>query len=104
MYFIKICCNEKIHRFGEIVGEGYTSSQTVNNQQFDNPIQHKEVVPAIAQMKLNEFGIVAYNEWIKLPQRFPSVELDIFQIMYLPTSKATITSSDLCLGAKKKYL
>src|SRR5205823_4276295 len=34
-----------------------------------------------AQMELNEYGTIAYNEWIKLPQRFPNFELDVFQIM-----------------------
>ena len=32
-------------------------------------------------MILNEFGTIAYNEWKKLPERFPNVELDIFQVM-----------------------
>ncbi len=32
-------------------------------------------------MVLNDFGRIAYNEWIKLPQRFSNVELDVFQIM-----------------------
>ena len=45
------------------------------------PFSLTKFFPAIAQMKLNEFGIVAYNEWIKLPQRFPNAALDVFQIM-----------------------
>jgi len=32
-------------------------------------------------MVLNEFGKIAYNEWNKLPNRYKSIELDIFQIM-----------------------
>jgi REP element-mobilizing transposase RayT len=32
-------------------------------------------------MVLNEFGEIAYREWVKLPERFPTVELDVFQIM-----------------------
>ena len=32
-------------------------------------------------MVLNEIGMVAYNEWAKLPARFPNFELDVFQIM-----------------------
>lgn len=32
-------------------------------------------------MMLNEFGIVAYNEWVKLSERFSNFELDVFQIM-----------------------
>jgi REP element-mobilizing transposase RayT len=32
-------------------------------------------------MILNEFGLIAYNEWIKLADRFSNFELDVFQIM-----------------------
>ena len=32
-------------------------------------------------MILNEYGMVAYNEWIKLTERFSNFELDVFQIM-----------------------
>jgi REP element-mobilizing transposase RayT len=32
-------------------------------------------------MILNEYGIIAYNEWIKLSKRFTNFELDVFQIM-----------------------
>lgn len=32
-------------------------------------------------MVLNAFGSIAYNEWMKLPERFPNFELDVFQIM-----------------------
>ena len=33
------------------------------------------------EMVLNEMGNIAYNEWIKLTERFPNFELDVFQIM-----------------------
>jgi len=32
-------------------------------------------------MILNGFGQIAYDEWIKLPDRFPNAALDVFQIM-----------------------
>jgi len=32
-------------------------------------------------MVLNEYGWIAYNEWIKLSKRFSNFELDVFQIM-----------------------
>ena len=53
-YFITICCQDRICRFGNI----------------DN-----------GEMVLNEFGQIAYNEWIKLTERFTNFELDVFQIM-----------------------
>ncbi len=60
LYFITICCQDRICRFGDIiVGAGL----------------------APAQMVLNEFGQIAYNEWIKLTERFTNFELDVFQIM-----------------------
>jgi putative transposase len=33
------------------------------------------------KMVLNEYGTIAHNEWTKLSERFPNVELDVFQIM-----------------------
>ncbi len=54
LYFITICCQDRIYRFGKIE----------NNE-----------------MILNEYGIIAYNEWQKLSERFQNFELDVFQIM-----------------------
>ncbi|NDP22611.1 MAG: hypothetical protein GZ091_16240 [Paludibacter sp.] len=58
LYFVTICCHDRICRFGD-VGAGL----------------------APAQMVLNEFGQIAYNEWANLPKRFTNFELDVFQIM-----------------------
>jgi len=33
------------------------------------------------EMVLNVFGQIAYDVWLKLPERFPNFELDVFQIM-----------------------
>jgi len=33
------------------------------------------------EMILNEYGTIAYNEWMKLQERFTNFELDVFQIM-----------------------
>ncbi|HEY5593313.1 MAG TPA: transposase [Paludibacter sp.] len=54
LYFITICCQDRICRFGHV----------------DN-----------GEMVLNEFGQIAYNEWCNLPKRFANFELDVFQIM-----------------------
>jgi putative transposase len=32
-------------------------------------------------MILNEIGQIAYDEWIKLPNRYSNMELNVFQIM-----------------------
>ena len=53
-YFITICCQDMKCRFGKI--------------------ENDEII-------LNEYGMIAYNEWVKLPERFPNFELDVFQIM-----------------------
>jgi len=60
LYYITICCQDRIYRFGEIVAANPDGDQ---------------------EMELNECGWVAYNEWLKLPMRFPNFELDVFQIM-----------------------
>ena len=54
LYFITICCQDRIHRFGHVQ----------NNK-----------------MVLNEFGRIAHDEWQKLPVRFSNIELGAFQIM-----------------------
>jgi putative transposase len=54
MYFITICCKNREHRFGSVVND---------------------------KMILNEYGRIAYDEWIKLSERFPNFGLDVFQIM-----------------------
>jgi REP element-mobilizing transposase RayT len=53
-YFITICCEDRICRFGKVIN---------------------------GEMILNQFGFIAYNEWIKLAERFFNFELDVFQIM-----------------------
>ncbi|MEP7279369.1 MAG: hypothetical protein ABI813_12045, partial [Bacteroidota bacterium] len=54
LYFITLCCEGRICRFGHI-----------NN----------------GEMVLNEYGQIAYNEWMKTPQLRPNIELDTFIIM-----------------------
>jgi putative transposase len=54
LYFITICCEDRVSRFGHI----------------ENGI-----------MLLNECGQIACDEWYKLPERYPVIELDIFQLM-----------------------
>lgn len=54
LYFITICCEDREYRFGNIEND---------------------------KMILNEYGTIAYNEWIKLTERFSNFELDVFQIM-----------------------
>ena len=92
-YFITICCHDRECRFGKIsIGAGFTTA--LNTQ--DEKGQPREIPPTNApdvgagfasalnitpQMILNEYGIIAYNEWLKLPDRFPNFELDVFQIM-----------------------
>jgi REP element-mobilizing transposase RayT len=54
LYFITICCQDRICRFGDVVND---------------------------EMVLNEYGNVAFNEWVKLSERFSNFEMDVFQIM-----------------------
>jgi len=54
LYFITICCQNRICRFGEIEN---------------------------GEMILNDFGKIAHDEWLKLPERYPKMFVDVFQIM-----------------------
>ena len=70
LYFITICCEGMRHRFGKFsVGAPLAGAPLLAGPQND------------AQMILNEYGQIAYNEWLKLAERFSNFELDVFQIM-----------------------
>ncbi|MEP7080084.1 MAG: hypothetical protein ABI784_05120 [Ginsengibacter sp.] len=53
LYFITICCQDRIWRFGEIVA--------VENSQ--------------AKMILNDAGIIANECWLEIPEHFPNAKL-----------------------------
>ena len=54
MYFVTICCQDLICRFGKIEN---------------------------GEMIINYFGKIAFDEWQNLSERFPNIVLDVFQIM-----------------------
>lgn len=54
LYFITMVCERRTNRFGNIEN---------------------------GKMQLNEYGQIAYDEWIKLFDRFSNFQLDVFQIM-----------------------
>src|SRR3990172_4914017 len=75
--------NPAIHHRRSIRLQGYDYSQpgayfitivTHNRQCFFGDIID-------GKMDLNECGKIAYNEWIKLPNRYPHIKTDVFQIM-----------------------
>ena len=70
MYFITICCYHRVCLFGN-VRDG--------------------------KMRLNEYGQVAHNKWLKLPDRFNRMEKDVFQIM--PNHMHAIVSLPAFVGA-----
>lgn len=54
LYFITICCQDRICRFGHVENE---------------------------EMILNDAGQMVENEWLKLPERFNNIELHKFVVM-----------------------
>lgn len=85
-YFITICCENRECRFGKIiVGAGFTPALDEYGQpelQIGQPeLQNGQPQGIAPTMELNEYGQIAYNEWIKLSKRFLNFELDVFQIM-----------------------
>jgi len=70
MYFITICCYNDTCYFGDI----------------------KQ-----GEMQLNEYGQIAHDEWLKLPERFNRMEKDVFQIM--PNHMHAIVSLTPSVGA-----
>ncbi len=53
-YFITMCCEKMKWRFGKIVNQ---------------------------QVILNQYGVIAHNEWERLQERFPNCSMDVFVIM-----------------------
>jgi len=54
LYFITICAQNRQCLFGDIVND---------------------------EMMLNEYGLIAHEQWEKIQERFSNIELDVFQIM-----------------------
>jgi len=75
--------NPQIHHRRSIRLKGYDYSQagayfvtfcTQDRNCIFGKIENDEMI-------LNEFGQIAYNEWVKLSDRFQNMELDVFQVM-----------------------
>jgi putative transposase len=79
--------NPKIHKRKSIRLKGYDYSQaglyfiTICCERRGNPSRLPFGQIDKNEMILNENGIIAYNEWGKLAERFQNFEIDVFQIM-----------------------
>jgi putative transposase len=62
LYFVTICTKDRIHYFGEIEN---TASET----------------QSIASLQMTDIGRLAADNWLKVPEYHPYVELDEFVIM-----------------------
>ena len=63
VYFVTVCCHEKECHFGKI------------------DLNKNEGMKSLPVMEYSKYGRIAYDEWLKLPSRFPNVQLNVFQIM-----------------------
>ena len=83
LYFITICCYEKRHLFGEIVGaKNFSPVNNISfNQQNVSPVTNN--IPPINEPKMvfNDAGIFANNCWLEIPKHFPNVVLHEYVIM-----------------------
>lgn len=61
LYFVTICTKDRIRYFGEIIESPETQS--------------------IASLQLTEVGKIAFNNWLKISDFHPYVELDEFVVM-----------------------
>jgi len=71
LYFITICCQNRICRFGEIVG-AYPCGQP-NDDATEN-----HMAPT---MILNDVGKMVDEKWLAMVERFPNIELHEYSIM-----------------------
>ena len=70
-YFITICCEDRLDRFGKVTD---------------------------GEMILNDCGMIAYNEWHNLAERFLNFELDVFQIMPNHMHGIIVLSDEIVVG------
>jgi len=79
--------NAHIHHRRSIRLKGYDYSKeglyfiTICCERRGNPLRLPFGNIKNGEMVLNEYGTIAYNEWMKLQERFTNFELDVFQIM-----------------------
>lgn len=64
LYFVTICTKDRVHYFGEI--------------EKDNIIVETQ---SIVSLQKTEIGKVAYENWLRIPEFAPFIELDEFVIM-----------------------
>ena len=92
LYFVTICTKNHEILFGEIVGAGFTPAHSLNLH-YDNKnipttkvaATSEDIAPILSSgnpgMILNQLGEIANKCWLQIPNYFPNVELDFFQIM-----------------------
>jgi putative transposase len=68
-------------RFGQIVGAPFAGALDSGIPDSDANSENSNIQTPEVQMQLNQYGVIAYNEWIKLPERFTNFEFDVFQIV-----------------------
>jgi len=77
LYFVTICCQDKACKFGKIidthVGVGFYPTR--KPQQSDQEKSHHPFI------ELSPLGIVIYEEWTNLVDRYPDITLHEFIIM-----------------------
>jgi REP element-mobilizing transposase RayT len=91
LYFVTSCVHNRICCFGEIVGKG----RDLSLQRGDLSRQS-----SFPKMILNEYGLVAENQWYWLSKQYPYVVLHEFVVMpnhihgILEINRSRIISSD----------
>ena len=86
LYFITICCQNRICRFGEIV-----------------------VSENIPTMKLNDAGNMVDEQWLAMVERFPNIELHEYGIMpnhfhcILEIVNTQIDNNEITIGRPRGY-
>jgi len=101
MYFITICCQNRICRFGkivkiptnnnsfdEMVGAPLVGAQIIDGRPQGSPQPSPQPSPRptittsdIQVMQLNEAGKMVDEQWLTMVTRFPNIELHEYKIM-----------------------
>jgi putative transposase len=78
LYFVTSCVKNMECCFGDVVSVGTDRDLSVHNPDKNNPVKNDEIE---AKMILNEFGIIANNQFEWLENQYPYIYLHSYIIM-----------------------
>lgn len=85
LYFITICCHQRIHLFGHVGANNHSPDHSFHNHSPDHSSRPVHLSDDANNhpptMHLNDAGKIAAQCWLAIPDHFPNVRLHDYIIM-----------------------